>query len=160
MFFGAIRSVVDNIKALESPKNISFLMQDVLSDKLIQAQILDLNTQSQLYEKGVDAKGISLGSYSKFTVRYKTLIAPRIGNDSRADHLTYKDTGEFYKSFRFDNQKTQFKISANTIKDGGIDLLTREPDLLGLTSDSLNEVKEMVIGPLRSGVKTFILRKN
>lgn len=150
--FDAIRKKIEKVNLYAKPSGISFIMNDVLQDKTIQAQILDLNTEEQLYRKGVDSEGISLGGYAPYTIEYKRRIAGGLGNDTRIDHITLKDTGEFYKSFRFVNQKQGFKITANTIKDGGDDLLNISPDIIGLTDESLQEVGQMVTEPF---VDTF-----
>ena len=55
--------------------------------------IIDLNTEEQLYSQGVDSKGVQLGEYSIYTKGLKQ------NKGQRTDHITLKDTGEFYKSF-------------------------------------------------------------
>jgi hypothetical protein len=134
------------------------MMREILQDPLIQAQAIDLNRQSQLYEKGVTSEGKSLGEYSPYTIQYKTQIAARIGNDSRADHVTLKDTGAFYNSFRFRNMADGFIIGAETIKDGTDDLAQiYGKNILGLSHESIQELQPEIIERLRPMVRTYLL---
>ena len=77
--------------------------------------IIELNTEgektSQLFELGVDSQGNRLGDYSGFTKNIKASKGQRI------DHITLKDTGEFYKSFKVTPNKKGFRITANPNKD-------------------------------------------
>jgi hypothetical protein len=66
-----------------------------------------------------------------------------LGNDGRTDHITLKDTGEFYKSFRIKVENDGFKITADTIKEN-TDLAQIYPDVIGLTKESKQMVSELI----------------
>lgn len=122
-------------------------MKQLFLDKDFKNLIIKLNTEEQLFKKGINSQGISLeaigGGYSAYTIFLKEQKGQPI------DKVTLKDTGEFYKSFDVILTGTDFKITADTIK-GDKDLL-REwgEDILGITDDNLNvlidEAKKIII---------------
>jgi hypothetical protein len=105
-------------------------------DSKVQSYIIELNTEgestSQLYELGEDSLGRSLGNYSPFTIDAKLFG----GGDSRIDHITLKDTGEFYESFKVKPLKTGFKITANPNKDDDNLFQIYGEDIVGLNEDN------------------------
>lgn len=98
--------------------------------------VVDLNTQKQLFDEGIDSRGVSLedigGSYSPVTKRYKA------EQGQRYDHVTLRDTGDFYRSFeaKFD-YAGDIIITANSIKDGKDITLRWGENTLGLTPQSI-----------------------
>ena len=64
------------------------------------AHILEDGITEQLHEKGQDGLGRSLGSYSDSTKQFKNTLAGALGRDTRSDHITLKDTGDFYESIK------------------------------------------------------------
>lgn len=95
--------------------------------------IIELNTRKQLYDKGIDSTGANIGSYSAKTKQIKSGIT---------DHVTLLDTGDFYKSFRVFYQSGNFIISADTIKDTDDLIFKYGEDILGLTENSLSELRD------------------
>lgn len=155
MAFGRIIEFFTKITEL-SPNQ---LMSQALDDQTMQAQILDLNTESQLYERGIDADSKSLGGYAPFTIEYKETIAGQMGNDTRTANVTLKDTGEFYRSFRFVKAADGFHIEADTEKDGGVDLAyLYGPKILGLTNESrqqiIPDIRERMLAIAREKIRT------
>lgn len=109
--------------------------------------IIDLNTEEQLYSQGVDSKGVQLGEYSTYTKGLKQ------NKGQRTDHITLKDTGEFYKSFSIRLEGSSFRIIAdgqkedtNLFKEYGI-------DILGLTEDSMDVVVTAAIPIIQKYIK-------
>jgi len=82
---------------------------------LVQDKIIELNTEgeptSQLFELGEDSEGVTLGEYTPFSKELK------IEKGQRIDHITLKDTGDFYDSFKVQAMKNGFRITANPTKD-------------------------------------------
>lgn len=130
-----LRDIAKRVRDLDQNK-IAFR---VFEDKILQAQVIDLNTQSQLYEKGIDAEGRSLGEYSLATIYGTSNFAGKIEKGQRYDHITLNDTGEFYQSFRFVNQSDGFTITADSVKDGN-DLEQVFGKIVGLTQESVQEI--------------------
>lgn len=110
-----LKELYDRLKKLD----IDDIFLKLWKDKKVQRYIIKLNTEgertSQLYMLGEDSEGRSLGNYSPVTVEYK--LSPDNLGDSKVSHITLKDTGEFYESFRVRPMKKGFKITANPNKD-------------------------------------------
>jgi len=128
-------------KLIRQTKNLSAIkiMKNVWDDARLQAQAIDLNTESQLYEKGITSDEKSLGDYAPITIFYYKPLARAEGRDGRTDHITLKDTGDFYRSFKFNNENDGWSIDANTDKQG-TDLSFVYGKILGLTDESINEL--------------------
>lgn len=118
------------ISRLNEKNIINFLFQNQEFRKLI----IDLNTEEQLHEKGVDSKGIQLGEYTTYTKSLKQAKGQFTG------HITLKDTGEFYKSFRLVMDGSAIKIIANPIKEDTNLFKEYGIDIVGLTEDSMSVV--------------------
>ncbi len=56
-------------------------------------RILDLIREDQLFDKGIDGKGVKLREYKPFTVAVKR------GQGKPTDRTTLNDTGAFYRGF-------------------------------------------------------------
>lgn len=150
--FGRLRDVALNAKNLK----LKAMAGEIFSNGILQGQVLDLNTHRQLYEQGVDARGRTLGDYAPATIQYKSTEARVLGRDTRADHITLKDTGDFYRSFKFKNRADGFIISADANKQSQ-DLVQRFGSILGLTNDSIKEILPEVIVSLRPLVRESIV---
>lgn len=138
--FEALIRVVKNTKKLDENK----ILREIFNNTSIQQDIIFLN-QEQMYEKGIDSEGQSLGEYSSFT------IGEKIKKGQRHDHVTLNDTGDFYNSMKFKNGKDGFTISANMIKPD-TNLETIFPNALGLTDESLQEIKDLVLPRFKEAV--------
>ena len=124
------------------------ILKDIFANKGLQQDILDLNREDQLYERGIDAEGKELGDYSPITITHYKPLAARQGRDGRSDHVTLKDTGEFYRSFKFRNNPGDFNFTADAIKKGkGLptDLTVAfGKNIIGLTDENKGKVKEWI----------------
>ncbi len=145
--FGAIKNIGKKIDSIDQ----DVVLNQVLSDELIQAQIIDLN-QSQLYDKGFQSDGTPTGDYAPITVtKFKPLAAAE-GRDGRSDHITGKDTAITYNSMKVPLQAKSFSITA----DDRNHFFDREPKGLGLTTESLNEIIPEIRDKFVSKVKAEI----
>ena len=108
----------------------------------VQDYIIELNTEgektSQLFELGVDSQGNRLGDYSGFTKNIKASKGQRI------DHITLKDTGEFYKSFKVTPNKKGFRISANPNKEDNNLFDDFGIDIVGLTKENVKLLLDFI----------------
>ena len=114
--------------------NPNEVFEIVFNDPRITNMIIDLNTNEQLFEQGVDSEGRDLksigGDYSYVTKDIKSF------KNQPYDHITLKDTGDFYRSFIVRAYAGRIVITADTIKDDD-DLTDRwGTDILGLTKES------------------------
>lgn len=150
----ALYRVCRNTKKLD----VHQVTHAAFDNTLIQREVIDLN-QKQLYDEGVFADGSPTGQYAPFTLQYKTTEAPLLGYDTRTDHVTFKDKGDFYASLRFENKRDEIVVTGNTVKDG-VDIQEREgKPLVGLTKDSLSETRDLVLPIFRNKTLQSILRK-
>lgn len=118
-------------------------MRALSQDRSFTDYIIELNTQSQLFDKGIDSTGRRLsdigGEYSQVTMDLSRQNGrPKKGKGD----INLHDEGDFYKSWRvFLDNNSDLKIEADSLKtswDGTIDLLDRwGANVLGLTEDSL-----------------------
>lgn len=145
--FGSIKRIGNNLKQLNSRD----IVKKVLSEPSIQTQAIDLN-QSQMYEKGVDSKGFSMGEYSPATIYGTKNFEGKIAKGQRYDHVTLKDTGAFYDSMKIVNSNDQFVIVGD-LPEGA---QRQWPDALGLTNESkdeiMPEIKERIIESIKQKV--------
>jgi hypothetical protein len=134
-----IVKIIDNIIKLDQ----DLIIENILKDEDFQRFIIDLNTEGQLFEQGIDSLGASLGEYTDFTKAVKKAKGQRL------DHITLEDTGEFYESFALKVQNGGFLIVADGQKEDA-NLFERYGDeILGLTDESLqiviDAIKEKII---------------
>lgn len=118
--------------------------------------IIYLNTQKQLFEKGINANGIKLsdigGDYSHYTVELKKEKGQPI------DRITLKDTGDFYNSFVvFLDGQDDFVISADTIKDTTDLIVEWGKEILGLNEESLILLRQKALPIIINYVEKQIL---
>lgn len=115
------------------------IFEIVFNDERIKNEIIRLNTEEQLFERGIDSRGISLGEYSPTTIELKKK------KGQRYDHITLKDTEDFYKSFRVSVNRVVIEIIADPFKDDTNLFDDFGEDIVGLTDESKEKLKEMAI---------------
>ena len=128
--------IQDKIRFLKLIKTGLFIaLQKVLKET--KEQIIDLNLD-QLYKDGKDGDGNTIAPYyTAFTVMVKTY------KGQRTDHVTLKDTGQFYRSFDIRFNSLSFEIFAT---DGlTSDLMDKYGKaIFGLNEKSLKELQELI----------------
>jgi len=109
-------------------------------DKDVQNEIIRINTEDQLEEEGIDSLGRKLGDYAPSTIAYKR----RKGQ--RYDHVTLKDEGDFYNSFNVKVNVNEIIIDADDSSKYNKPLFeVWGVDVLGLTDDNMNYIKQMIL---------------
>lgn len=89
---------------------------------------LDYNTESQLYERGIDADGKSLGEYSPVTIEIKKV------KGQPTDRVTLKDEGDFHRGFFATTDKFPVVFGSS---DPKADMLEDTyGNIFGLTTDN------------------------
>jgi hypothetical protein len=112
--------------------DVNRILREVWRNPIVQQKITELNTKNQLFEKGEDSKGETLGIYTPFTIQIK------VEKGQRIDHITLLDTGEFYESFKVVPLLRGFRIEANPDKGGGDNLFDDfGENIVGLSEESL-----------------------
>lgn len=145
----AIANLAQRVKSI----SIDDMLHELSEHVEFTDYIIELNTKNQLYDKGIDAKGERIGSYSAKTKAIKD------ANGEISDHVTLLDTGKFYESFRVFLQGSDLIISADTIKDTDDLIFKYGQDILGLNEDSLEKLRLKAKLILIPYVKGIILRR-
>ena len=134
-----IQELQRNIKNL----NVNYLMRQLFLDDDFKKLIIYLNTEKQLFEKGIDANNKILRSeFARFSNVYanRTIIEKEAKNQP-TDRVTLKDTGEFYKSYKVElTSNNDLLIVAQTLKEDTDLIKVWGEDILGLTDESLQVV--------------------
>ena len=111
---------------------------------------IDLNTDSQLFDKGIDSKGNLLpGPYAPFTIDIKGL------KGQPTDRITLRDTRDFHDSFFIKANKFPVEIDATDSKTSELKSEWGD-DIFGLTSDSLLELKSQILPDLQDKISKAI----
>lgn len=159
MYFEPIRKIVEQVNELNNDRLMSLLFK--VYGKEITDEIIYLNTDIQLFQKGIDSNSISLeeigGGYAEFTVIDKQ------EKGLPFDRITLFDTGDFYESFDVRVEKDGFVIIADTIKNDGtfsVDLTDRwGDDILGLTEKSLTDLSNFLIELINDFLAPYLIEK-
>lgn len=101
--------------------DVNKILENVWSNPIVKKFIIELITEEQLYNKGIDGDGVSLGDYTTYSIEMKL----RGDGDKRIDHITLKDTGGFYDSVEVVPYNKGFNTEANPIVDDGKNLYDR-----------------------------------
>lgn len=112
-FFMPFDKKIKNLRGIQNNIN-SFIGKSALRHSNL---LEDAITEDQLFEKGEDGLGRSLGEYSNFTKNFKTTIAGQLGRSTRIDHITLKDTGDFYKSVKVKLTRQGINIDSQPQKE-------------------------------------------
>lgn len=129
------------------------MFEVIETNKDVQKQILDLNRWAQLFRKGINSDGVSLadvrpkGGYTSYTIQLKRQKL------QRTDHVTLRDSGEFYDSFRINASNDFFEIDADPNKDTTNLFDEWGVDVLGLTDESKEILSNILIPLLQEKIK-------
>ena len=137
------------IKALEEWNR--YAEHHVIAEaKQFEAEILDYNTEEQLFKRGQDSEGNELfPPYTPFTVSIKQ------SKGQPTDRVTLYDTGQFHASFYVDWRATEFEIYAR-------DVLTPKlagkygPEIFGLDDNSQQDLIDNLRGPLADNLRNTL----
>jgi hypothetical protein len=154
-----LKKLAEKVKGL----TVNDLIHELSESPEFTDLIIKLNTVNQLYDKGIDSRGRSLGDYAANTIEGTKLYKGKKEKGQRFDHITLNDTGDFYESFKINlDSNSDFSIEADTIKDsieGTIDLLDAYgEDILGLTDESLKTLREKALEILIPYIKNVLLQ--
>lgn len=130
----------------------------VISDKEIQLEAVRLNTEEQLYIRGVDVHGNKLRSiYARFGQVYSSNTINRkqeLGQPT--DRVTMRDTGAMYKTMK-SIVASELKLDMDTIK-AGKDLQEEWGQFVGLDTVSKVQLVDKAKPIIKTYVKDTILQ--
>ena len=111
-------------------------------DEQVQDEIIRLNTEDQLGDKGIDSLDQSLGDYAPFTVRVRRYLG------LQTDHIDFKVTGEYWESWDTEVRRDVLVITVNESRyDELVNDLGFSPDHVGLTIANWDKVIREYIQP-------------
>lgn len=137
-------------KRLQSFDAIAILNQ-VVSSKESKEFLINLITQEQLFDKGINSEGIKLssigGNYSPRTILgVKGQFEGKLAKGLPIDRITLFDEGDFYDSFRIEVNLPFIFIIFDDLKEG-VHLTDRwGNDIAGLTDESKEKYEEFLLG--------------
>jgi len=106
------------------------------------AEIIDLNRQAQLYEKGEDSLGLDLKPYAFFTVQIKQLLGQPY------DRTTLNYSGAFYDGFYLTVDKDNLILTFNSNDRKTPDLIGKYgKNIFGLNYDNQQKLNYEIIKP-------------
>ncbi len=150
MYLSGMEALELMLKKFIRSANVDKIMSEVLRDERLKDYIIELN-QSQLYESGTDSNGQSLGQYQPYTVEIKRK------KGQRTDHITLKDTGRFYNSFRIRVKSDGFEIHVKDLPGKDSLIYRYGIDILGLDTMSLHQIQDIFIREIKKALLTKIL---
>lgn len=107
-------------------------------------EIIDMNTQNQLYEQGITATGVSIMDYAPYS---DVTIEIKQAKGDPYDRVTLRDEGDFHRSFYLQIDNEKFTFDAEDWKTR--DLLKLYGDeIMGLTQHNIEELEKGIILPL------------
>ena len=132
--FNKIRSFVDDIES-----SVYRVLKETINEN--DYIIIDMITQDQLFEQGIDGTGNKIKNqitgelgYRRFTIQVK------ISKNQPIDRITLKDTGSFYDSINVVGTDDELVVSSN----------------IGITPDVIEKYGIDVLRPTRENLEEFI----
>lgn len=146
-------------------RNLSYRLRkfrDILDDELKQEikrneeVIIRMITENQLYERGVEGKGIPIMSYQPYTA---ATVRIKRYKGQPADRVTLRDTGEFYKSLHVEFDDKGFYVTSTD--DKAPELLEKYGQtIFRLTNENFTDLVRNYIRPsLAEKLKKRILNE-
>ncbi len=154
MAFDRVKKILDNAIALDENK----IINQILSNKSFQEFIIDLNTEGQLFDKGINSLGVKLsdigGLYSPVTIE----LSKAKGRPKKsASSINLFDTGDYYKSFKIVLFNDSFDIVSDPIKDDSNLFDDWGKEIEGLTEENLQKVIDAIRSKIIPIIRARIL---
>lgn len=105
--------------------------------------IVNMNSEDQLFEKGINSLGISIDDYapySDYTIEIKRM------KGQPTNRVTLRDEGDFENSFFLEVNKEQFEIKASDAKTQKL-IRHYGSEILGLTTENIKDLIKSYIFP-------------
>lgn len=146
--------LINNVSNL-TVNSIAF---EVFKRKEIQEFIIDLNTEGQLFAKGIGVDGEVVGFYSLTTELISRGRSGKGFPKGFNDPYNFYNTGDFFRSFRIRVTKTGFIIGADTADLEQDNIIRDEKQILGLTDESKAQLVKKILPLLVKQVREELLK--
>lgn len=137
----------------------------VVNNEDVKNFIISLNTDDQLFDKGIDSKGVSLkeiggndftdSGYSPVTIEIKR---SKGGKGGKFTNITLYDTGDYYESHEVEVDETGFEIESDPIKEDTNLYEEWGEDIVGLTDESLTKFSRFLLQRYINYVRATIFK--
>ena len=122
-------------------------------DKDTQKLIIDLNTEDQLGQQGIDSKENSLGQYRPLSVEIRMGLGLQVG------HIDFKITGEYWGSWEIEVGKDEIIINVDENRFSElVNELNFSEDHVGLTPKNMAIIKKLIRDKYISYARKQLLR--
>ena len=149
-FNASIRNLVYKLRRFKD------ILDEELRDEIMKHEdiIVQMVAQEQLYEKGIEGRGIEIMSYQPYTAR---TIKIKQKKGQPYDRVTLKDTGEFYNSLHVEFDDEGFYVTSTD--DKAKYLLARYgKTIFRLTNENFSELLRNYMRPsLKEKLKERLL---
>ena len=136
-------------------ENINVYIQQILWDN--EAYIVDLNSQDQLFDQGVNNLGVSISDYAPYS---PVTIEIKEAKGQPTDRVTLHDEGDFAQSFYLEVGENQFEIRAGDWKTEEL-IKKYGRQIMGLTDENIARVVwEFIYPDLINNAKRVIYGNN
>lgn len=135
-----IDDLIKRVKKFESKIN-EYIRLEIIEDE---PYICDMNSEDQLYEKGITRSGERISDYAPYTA---STVEIKLAKRQPIDRVTLRDTGDFHSSFFLVVEPDKFTIDASNWKTEKLKRLYGE-EILGLTDENMNELIWEYIYPM------------
>lgn len=139
MSLGRIQELIDRLKKLEG------IILEAIKSTLEQNEdlISEMNSEDQLFEKGITREGIKISDYAPYS---PITIELKMQKGQPTNRVTLRDEGDFHYSFHIELTDEGFEIKASDWKTN--DLMTLYGDeILGLTDDNFRDLANNYVAP-------------
>lgn len=136
-----IDGLLNKVRAFNGKLEDGTYMMDIV--KRCEADICEMNSQQQLYDRGVDNLGVGISTYMPYA---PLTISIKTAKGQPTDRVTLRDEGDFYAAFslRIDNEA--FEITSDDWKTDK--LVSRYgAQIFGLTNDNASALAHDYIYP-------------
>jgi hypothetical protein len=137
-------------KVMRVQSQIGNEVDDIVRSK--EEEILNLNREDQLFDKGIDTNGLLLGQYAR-TLNGSTRGYPK----NQGDPFNFYDTGSLFSNFSLLSSANDNKVVIEN-SDSKVSLLTKQyGEFIGLTEENKYKLNYEIIYPeLMAFIKQYL----
>lgn len=139
-----ISTLLERVKRFNSDLTEGKIFQEVIKEN--ESVIVDMNAENQLFEKGVNALGVSISSYRPYSD--KTVEIKKMKGQPY-NRVTLRDTGDFHSAFFVRVSRENFSIDSTDWKTKKLEKKygDQKGDIFGLTDENLTELITEYVAP-------------
>lgn len=131
----AIDNLISRVKRFK--QDIPIIINETFKDN--ESIIIDYIIEDQLFEKGVDSDGNSLGDYSPITISIKRQ------KGQPTNRITLRDTEDYVNSYSLETRQNDVAIKISDHKFG--EIIARFPKTDALTDENLRDILKNYLLP-------------